>query len=258
MAGSGSRRSKLFIILLGVGALMAALSCLLPTALFSGPAGKYRVAMAGRSVMDQWFKYWNWPSFLHDHAIYWQWPIPYRRYAKDGIFLEYVPVAAPHVGSNGEEYGDRMFETIRAQVRGGKKYDALFFKFCYVDFSDKRLSDEGTAAIRFEKMTSLVEKVHAYSKEQHLKLILGNALPNQTPTRYAQQLRLDLNRWLRQYVAIHPDIVLVDLFGPLTDEAGVMVSALARSKDDSHLNRKGYRVLDQELFSNLRRIQDHP
>jgi len=216
------------------------------------PDGKYRIAMAGRSVMDQWFKYWNWPFFLHDYAVYREWPIPHTRYIKDRYYLEYIPIDSPHVKSDGKEYGARMFESIQNQV-DEKKYDALFFKFCFVDFSDKNLNDADTESRQFKEMTSLVEKVYVFATEKNLKLILGNALPTETPGRYAQQLRLDFNNWVKQYVAAHPDIIPVDLFHPLTDDRGVMRAELARSPDDSHVNRKGYQLLDKELFDQLRK-----
>jgi hypothetical protein len=41
------------------------------------PEGKYRVAMAGRSVMRQWFKYWNYPLALCRYAVHFPWPIPW-------------------------------------------------------------------------------------------------------------------------------------------------------------------------------------
>jgi len=49
----------------------------------------------------------------------------------------------PDGGQGGPSYGRETLASLRRQVEG-KRYDALFFKFCFVDFRDKRLKDEKT------------------------------------------------------------------------------------------------------------------
>src|SRR3990172_3358178 len=60
--------------------------------------GECRVAMAGRSVMGHWFKFWNFPDILSRYAIYFPWPVPYKEYVKDGYRLEYIRISPPHAG----------------------------------------------------------------------------------------------------------------------------------------------------------------
>ncbi len=221
--------------------------------LFYSPDGRYTVAMAGRSVMDQWFKYRNWPALLSQHAVYRPWPIPYKKYVKDGLYLEYIPMEDP--GAKGEYgYGEKMLESIRRQLEG-RKFDALFFKFCFVDFGDKSVNDEAALRNRLNQMTSLVGRVHAYTQERKMRLILGNALPAQKPGRYAQQLRIEFNKWVERYAASNQDVAVFDFFHPLTGATGVLRKEFARElsdPSDSHLNNVAYEDLEKRLFIKLK------
>ncbi len=212
--------------------------------------GEYRVAMAGRSVMGHWFKFWNFPDLLSRYAIYLPWPVSYKEYAKDGHRFEYIRIVPPDAGQRGPSYGRETLASLRRQVEG-KRYDTLFFKFCFVDFRDKRLKDEKTKKELFEGMRSLVGHVHAFARGEKASLILGNALPVLRAGEYAQQLRKEYNEWVGKYADGNTDTSVFDFFGLLSNENGMLKSDLARNAFDSHLNRKAYAILEKELFSRL-------
>jgi hypothetical protein len=211
---------------------------------------KYRIAMAGRSVMEQWFKYWNWPSLIHKYAIWRPWPIPYKAYAKNGFYFEYVLMDPPDGKKKGDGYGEKMFESLKKGI-SGKSFDAIFFKLCFVDFDDNRVKDESSKNDRIKEMTSLVIKVVELAKQEHIKILLGNALPSLEPTFYGQQLRIEYNNWLETYATTNNDIIIVDLYGKLAGRDGKMEVSLALNPFDSHINRQGYTIIDKELFNKL-------
>src|SRR4030067_325046 len=91
--------------------------------------GEYRVAMAGRSVMGDWFKFWNFPDLLSRYAIYLPWPVSYKEYAKDGYRFEYIRIVPPDGGQGGPSYGR---ETLAYLPRAGegRRDEPFFFKIC--------------------------------------------------------------------------------------------------------------------------------
>jgi hypothetical protein len=214
------------------------------------PEGKYRVAMAGRSVMRQWFKYWNYPRALSRYAVHFPWPIPWKEYAKDDFYFRYVQIVQPRADGPGEAYGQEALAALRRQV-SGERFDALFFKLCYIDFRDKRIRDEGTREELFGRMRTLLQKVHAFAGEQGVALIFGNALPVQAPAEQAQRLRRDYNAWLAEYAEKHRDTAVFDQFGLLTDGAGRLRREFARGRFDNHLNGRAYAILEEPLLRSL-------
>jgi hypothetical protein len=223
------------------------------------PEGKYRVAMAGRSVMRQWFKYWNYPRALSRYAVHFPWPIPWKEYAKDGFHFQYVQIVQPSADGPGKSYGQEALDALGRQV-SGEKFDALFFKLCYIDFRDKRLRDDGARNELFGRMRALLEKVHAFAGKQGIPFIAGNALPVLAPAEHAQRLRREYNAWLAEYAARHRDTALFDQFGLLTDGDGRLRRELARGPFDNHLNDRAYAILEASLLGTLsglrRKVRD--
>jgi hypothetical protein len=216
--------------------------------------GRFRVAMAGRSVMGHWFKFWNFPDMLSRYAIYFPWPIPYRVHTKGPYRLDYVRIVPPDPDQASPSYGKETLSSLRAQV-GGKRYDAMFFKLCFVDFRDRKLKDEITMRKLFDGMKSLISEVHAFAREEKAKLILGNALPVLKPGEYAQRLRREYNEWIAEYAGISGDITVFDLFGLLADDQGTLRTDLARNPFDPHLNKKAYSILEKELDIRLPKVR---
>lgn len=199
--------------------------------------------MTGRSVMDLWFKHWNWPLILNKKGVYRQWPIPYKKYVRNDIYLQYIPINAPC----GESFGKGTLDSIRSQVDNAR-FDALFFKYCFVDFGDKSLKNEFACSKRFENMISLIVKIHRYARKEGMLLILGNALPTLTPGEFGQKLRIQFNRWVSEYASKNHDVVTFDLFNILSDKDGKLRSDFARASYDSHPNNKAFKELDKEFF----------
>jgi hypothetical protein len=216
--------------------------------------GKYRVAMAGRSVMGHWFKFWNFPEMLSRYAIYFPWPIPYRVHTKGPYRLEYIRIVPPNPDRADFFYGKETLSSLRAQV-GGKRYDAVFFKLCFVDFRDRKLNDEITMQKLFDCMKTLISDVQAFAREEKASLILGNALPVLKPGKYAQRLRREYNEWIGEYAGKSGDIAVFDLFGLLADDQGSLRTDLARNPFDPHLNRKAYSILEKELDIRLSEVR---
>jgi hypothetical protein len=219
-----------------------------------GTDGKFRVAMAGRSVMGHWFKFWNFPEMLSRYAIYFPWPIPYQVHTKGPYRLEYVRIVPPDPERADPSYGKETLSSLRAQV-GGKRYDAMFFKLCFVDFRDRKLKDGITMQKLFDGMKSLISDVHAFAREEKAKLILGNALPVLKPGEYAQRLRREYNEWIGEYAGRSSDIAVFDLFGLLADDRGILRTDLARNPFDPHLNKKAYSILEKELDVRLSEVR---
>lgn len=216
--------------------------------------GKFRVAMAGRSVMGHWFKFWNFPGLVSRFAIYIPWPIPYRVHTKGPYRLEYIRIVPPDAGQANPSYGKGTLSSMRGQVEG-KRYDAIFFKLCFIDFRDRKLKDEITKQKLFDGMKSLITEVHALAREEKARLILGNALPVLRPGGHSQRLRREYNEWIGEYAGKSGDITVFDLFGLLADDRGNLRSDLARNPFDPHLNKKGYSILEKELDIRLSELR---
>lgn len=212
--------------------------------------GFYRVAMAGRSVMGHWFKFWNFPDLLSRYAIYVPWPIPYEVHAMDPYRFEYIRIVPPDPDAASAHYGRETLASLRRQVEG-KGYDALFFKLCFVDFRDRKLKDESTKKGLFEGMKSLIEQVHGFAREENAKLIVGSALPVLKAGEHSQRLRREYNEWINGYAGRNPDVSVFDFFGLLSNENGRLIPNLARNAFDPHLNRKAYSILEKELLARL-------
>ena len=254
MSGSGSeypgRRARIVLLsLLMGGAILVVALALVPRAMFCSPAGKVRIAMCGRSTMDQWFKSWNWPHLLHRFAIWRNWPIPYRRYARGGYYFELVPVPGPAFSIASEENGREMLEAI-ARSCGAQDFDAIFFKFCFVDFDEPGMSEEARK-VRLSQMVAIVTKVGELARSRGQRLILGTALPVQRPEVQPLELRREFSAWVEAFGRSNPDVAVVDLYNPLVDSEGKMKLEFARNTYDDHVNWKGFKRLDQELVSSL-------
>jgi len=210
------------------------------------PEGKAKVIMFGRSTMSLWFKHWNWPYPLRIKTTYKPWPIPYKKYSRGRLYLEYFPVHGPK-GSNAEEpFGQRMLQSVREGLDSGK-YDAAFFKFCFVDFPVK--GDEKEK--RMEGLKDVVMKVHDMTSSRGMKLIIGNALPLPKPNDETLSLQKEYNAWLLEYAARNKDVLVFDLFGPITDKDGRLLMEYAHARDDHHPGDRAFSLLDKTFFPHV-------
>ena len=223
------------------------------------PKGNYAVAMGGRSVMGMWFRYWNIPSILNKLSIYKPWPIPFKKYQKGDVFLEYIPMEPPHRGvkNKGYEFGQEMYRTLKQQI-DEKKYDAVLFKYCFVEFDSRSITSKEKADKRFDELTFLAKKVHKLAGDKKMKLILGNSLPSLKTGEFNQKLRYRFNDWVDEYSNENKDVVMLDLFNPLIDSSGKLKEKYSIDLEDSdpHPNMKAFELVEEQLFHKIQQIKN--
>ena len=181
------------------------------------------VYMLGRSVMGGWFNHWGGSPYSHDRFT-----------------LEYHEVPPP----------PDIVTSVQAILDSLTLCDqpVLFFKLCFVDFTG---GDSASAQENMDRNFAYVESVYAATRQSHLGMIVGNALP---------QVANVTDQWLvwnhRQYnqrlidlAAQHPDSLAVfDLYGVLADTDGNLKPVYESGPDDSHPNEAGYTALDSAFF----------
>lgn len=210
------------------------------------PKGKISIVMAGQSTMKLWFKHWNWPYPLRLKTTYKNWPIGYQKYSKDNVYYEYYRLAGPRSKDPLKPFGQDMVTTFVA-VLESNKFDAAFFKFCFLDF----IIDEEKAQKRYGDLIRVVEEVAEAAGKRGVKLIVGNALPLPTPSEPTVKLQERFNAWLTEFAAKHDDVIVYDLYTPLIDDSGRLRDGLSRGDGDPHLHDKAYSILDKSLFSSV-------
>jgi len=211
--------------------------------LFYSSENRFRIAMCGRSTMGLWFKHWNWPYPLRIKFTYRSWPIAYHKYARDNLYLEYLPIDSPNIRDTRVEFGENMLRSFTSYLDKGP-YDAAFLKFCFVDFP---IEDTQWQA-RYDNLKKTVIAAHDSAAKKQLKLIVGNALPLLTPSDTTIHLQKAFNTWLNEFAASHKDVMVFDFFNLLTDEEGRMRKELARGNDDPHPNDRAFTLLDKAFF----------
>jgi len=93
--------------------------------------------------------------------------------------------------------------------------------------------------------TSLAELAHANS----IRIVFSSVLPVHNYTPQSQSLFagrspakiLELNRWLKTYVAAHSDCLYLDYFSAMVDDKGLLKRELA--EDGLHPNAAGYKIM---------------
>lgn len=209
--------------------------------------GCLRIAMGGRSTMELWFKHWNWPYPLRIKTTYKPWPIAYKKYATDGIYMEFMPLNGPKSKTHEAPYGMDMVKSFE-EFLDHDRFDAAFFKFCFVDFSVKTAVER---VLRFQDMTATVAKVHEVAEKRGIKLIVGNALPLSAPSEPTLQLQLDFNAWLKDFEASHRNVLVFDLFSRMANNQGHVRQDLARAFDDPHPADQAFSILDRAFFQEV-------
>ena len=54
-----------------------------------------------------------------------------------------------------------------------------------------------------------------------------------------------------KFASGHDDVMMYDLFGPLTDEKGKFKMEVAHTKDDHHPGEKAFALLDKSFFEQV-------
>lgn len=92
---------------------------------------------------------------------------------------------------------------------------------------------------------SLTDLAHA----NHIRVVFSSVLPVHDYTEkskdfFAQRSPgkiLELNKWLKDYVAAHPDCIYLDYFSAMVDDAGLLKKELA--DDGLHPNAAGFKIM---------------
>jgi len=177
---------------------------------------KYTVLMAGQSVTDQWFRNRELPDVLNNLGMWRNWHIPYDQHMKDDVYYKKLRIPSPRENKKHPNYkfGENTLKTITKSL-DEKHYDALMFKYCFVDYGDSSINTLEKLEQRFNELTKLVEEVHKTASERDTKLILGNAMPSFESSEYSQELRFKFNKWVDDYVKENEDIAKIELFDNL-------------------------------------------
>jgi lysophospholipase L1-like esterase len=106
-----------------------------------------------------------------------------------------------------------------------------------------------TGPMRLEDIEANYASFTELARANSIRVVFSSVLPvhNYTPqsqNMYAQRSPekiLELNRWLKTYVAAHPDAVYLDYFSAMVDDKGLLKRDLA--EDGLHPNAAGYKIM---------------
>ncbi len=106
-----------------------------------------------------------------------------------------------------------------------------------------------TGPMRVEDIEANYASMAELARANKIRIVFSSVLPvhNYTPqsqNMYAQRSPekiLELNRWLKKYVEVHPDCLYLDYFGAMVDDKGLLKRDLA--EDGLHPNAAGYKVM---------------
>jgi len=106
-----------------------------------------------------------------------------------------------------------------------------------------------TGPMRLEDIEANYASFADLGRANNIRVVFSSVLPvhNYTPqsqNAFAQRPPakiLDLNRWLKSYVAAHPDCLYLDYFSAMVDDKGLLKRELA--EDGLHPNVAGYKIM---------------
>jgi lysophospholipase L1-like esterase len=106
-----------------------------------------------------------------------------------------------------------------------------------------------TGPMRLEDIEANYASFAEIARANHIRVVFSSVLPvhNYTPqsqNMYAHRSPekiLELNRWLKNYVAAHPDCLYLDYFSAMVDDKGLLKRELA--EDGLHPNDAGYKIM---------------
>jgi len=106
-----------------------------------------------------------------------------------------------------------------------------------------------TGPMRLEDIEANYASVADLARANNIRVVFSSVLPvhNYTPRSqnfFAQRSPekiLELNRWLKNYVAAHPGCIYLDYFSAMVDDKGLLKRDLA--EDGLHPNAAGYKIM---------------
>jgi lysophospholipase L1-like esterase len=103
--------------------------------------------------------------------------------------------------------------------------------------------------MRLEDIEANYASFTELARASDIRIVFSSVLPvhNYTPqsqSMFAQRSPekiLELNRWLKSYVATHPDCLYLDYFSAMVDDKGLLKRDLA--DDGLHPNAAGFKIM---------------
>jgi lysophospholipase L1-like esterase len=106
-----------------------------------------------------------------------------------------------------------------------------------------------TGPMRLEDIEANYASMVELARANNIRVVFSSVLPVHNYTPQSQNLFaqrppgkiLELNRWLKSYVAAHPDCFYLDYFSAIVDDKGYLKKDLA--DDGLHPNAAGYKIM---------------
>jgi lysophospholipase L1-like esterase len=106
-----------------------------------------------------------------------------------------------------------------------------------------------TGPMRLENIEANYASMADLARANNIRVVFSSVLPVHNYTPQSQNLfaqrspgkLVELNRWLKSYVATHPDCLYLDYFTAMVDDKGYMKKDLA--EDGLHPNVAGYKIM---------------
>jgi lysophospholipase L1-like esterase len=106
-----------------------------------------------------------------------------------------------------------------------------------------------TGPMRLEDTEADYSSMAELARAHHIRVVFSSVLPVHNYTPQSQNMFavrspekiLELNRWLKNYVAAHADCIYLDYFSAMVDDKGLLKRDLA--DDGLHPNAAGYKIM---------------
>jgi lysophospholipase L1-like esterase len=106
-----------------------------------------------------------------------------------------------------------------------------------------------TGPMRLEDIKANYASMAEIARANGIRVVFSSVLPVHNYTPQSQNMYaarspekiLELNRWLKDYVAAHPDCLYLDYFSAMVDDKGLLKRDLA--EDGLHPNVAGYKIM---------------
>ena len=106
-----------------------------------------------------------------------------------------------------------------------------------------------TGPMRLEDIEANYASMAEVARANNIRVVFSSVLPVHNYTPQSQNLFaqrspekiLELNRWLKSYVAAHSDCLYLDYFSAMVDDKGLLKRELA--EDGLHPNAAGYKIM---------------
>jgi len=195
-------------------------------------SGGKQVFMMGRSVMNGWLRTWS-PED------------PYKPIKKNNFTFIYKELSTP----------PDIVSSVRDYLKDADDNTNIFFKLCFEDFTGGSSEEAKTNR---ERNQQYIEEVYdEVVGKKHLKLIIGNALPQveNATDEFIVDNHKSYNKWLTDFAKEHKDEVYIfDQYEILAGSDGSLKQEFEASSDDSHPNEDGYEAMDATFFNLLQEI----